>query len=275
MRWLAYFYLYCFIGWCMESAIVSISQRRLSNRGFMKGPFLPIYGFGAVAMAASGMWITNHTQLADSVWLHVGLVFLSGMVSATLLELAAGILIENVFKMKYWDYSGKFCNFKGYICLKSSVFWGFLTILLVFFIHEPIAAFVRELPAPLLTGAVGALSVLLLLDFLTSFKEAFDVQKFLAYQTKVQEEVEEIRSRLAEARRSLADTRENIMVRRGRLEELIREQEIRKDKLMEELGRRKELAKLGLRRLKNYPTAYSKRFGKTFSEWKETLKDKL
>ena len=49
-QWLLVFYLYCMLGWCFESTVVSVGQRRLVNRGFLRGPMLPIYGFGAVLM---------------------------------------------------------------------------------------------------------------------------------------------------------------------------------------------------------------------------------
>lgn len=49
-QWLLVFYLYCMLGWCFESTVVSVGQRRLVNRGFLRGPMLPIYGFGAVIL---------------------------------------------------------------------------------------------------------------------------------------------------------------------------------------------------------------------------------
>ena len=54
-QWLFFFYFYCFIGWCFESAYVSIKSRKLTNRGFMRGPFLPIYGSGAIMMLVVSM----------------------------------------------------------------------------------------------------------------------------------------------------------------------------------------------------------------------------
>lgn len=43
-QWLFFFYFYCFFGWCFESTYVSICQKKLVNRGFIRGPFLPLYG---------------------------------------------------------------------------------------------------------------------------------------------------------------------------------------------------------------------------------------
>ena len=50
IQWLFFFYFYCFFGWCFESTYVSIKSRKLVNRGFMRGPFLPLYGSGAIMM---------------------------------------------------------------------------------------------------------------------------------------------------------------------------------------------------------------------------------
>ena len=48
--WCAFFFIYCFFGWCFESSYVSLCERKPVNRGFLKGPMLPIYGFGALIM---------------------------------------------------------------------------------------------------------------------------------------------------------------------------------------------------------------------------------
>lgn len=250
-NWIAYFYAYCFMGWCIESAIVSVSQRKPVNRGFLKGPFLPIYGFGAITMIASCLWLPHDLQVE-----HIILVYIVGMIAATALELVAGILIENIFKVKYWDYSGKFCNFRGYICLKSSLFWGVLTVVLVFFVHTRVAALIDNVKFHWLMGIVGAVSAVMVIDIVTSFRDAFDVQKFLAYQTRIQAELAEIRSRLANAK-----------------EEGIAELEMRKDKLLEELGLYRQRARAGFTRLRNYPTAYSKKFGAAFTAWKDKRKE--
>ena len=49
-QWLTFFYIYCFLGWCYESTYCSIRDKKLTNRGFLHGPFLPIYGSGAIAL---------------------------------------------------------------------------------------------------------------------------------------------------------------------------------------------------------------------------------
>ena len=74
-QWLLVFYLYCMLGWCFESTVVSVGQRRLVNRGFLRGPMLPIYGFGArdpaacfaAVKAASGVAVSGEHDRGDCV----------------------------------------------------------------------------------------------------------------------------------------------------------------------------------------------------------------
>ncbi|MGI6182232.1 MAG: putative ABC transporter permease, partial [Agathobaculum sp.] len=59
-QWLLVFYAYCFLGWCFESTVVSVQQRRFVNRGFLRGPMLPIYGFGATILLHLSLPLHNH-----------------------------------------------------------------------------------------------------------------------------------------------------------------------------------------------------------------------
>ena len=135
-QWLLIFYTYCFFGWIFESTYVSCKTRRFVNRGFLRLPMLPLYGTGAVMM----LWVS--LPLKHNVFL----VYISGMIAATVLEYVTGWAMERLFKMKYWDYSNQRFNVKGYICLSSSIAWGFLTILLTEVIHRPIERYVLGLP---------------------------------------------------------------------------------------------------------------------------------
>ena len=82
------------------------------------------------------------------------LVYCSGVVAATLLEYVTGYIMERLFKVRYWDYSSQKFNLHGYICLTSSIAWGFLTIFMTEIIHRPIERFVLNLPP--ITGMVPA-----------------------------------------------------------------------------------------------------------------------
>lgn len=117
-QWLLFFFIYCFLGWCWESAYVSVRKRQWVNRGFLKGPFLPIYGSGALAVLVSTLPVRECPAL----------VYIFGLIGATLLELVTGICMENLFHVRYWDYSNQKFHYKGHICLSSSVAWGFFPL---------------------------------------------------------------------------------------------------------------------------------------------------
>ena len=133
-QWLAFFYLYCFFGWIFESAYVSFKERRPVNRGFLRLPLLPLYGFGAVMM----LWVS--LPVKDNLLL----VYFSGVIAATALEYITGYVMERLFRVRYWDYSNKRFQIHGYICLTSSLAWGGLTILMTEVIHQPVSRAVLD-----------------------------------------------------------------------------------------------------------------------------------
>ena len=113
-QWLLLFYFYCLCGWIWESCYVSCKQRQWVNRGFLHGPWLPIYGSGAILILFATL------PVKDSPW---GIA-LMGTLAATLLEYVTGAVMERIFRMRYWDYSDQPCNLHGYICLTSSLGWA-------------------------------------------------------------------------------------------------------------------------------------------------------
>ena len=155
IQWLFFFFFYSFFGWCFESTYVSLHEKRFVNRGFIRGPFLPLYGTGALMMLIVSMPFQDNLILT----------YVAGCVGATVLEYITGVLMETLFKVRYWDYSHKKFNFQGQICLESSLAWGFLTILMTRMIHKPIEAFALWLPSSVLTGVTMVVTVIFAADF--------------------------------------------------------------------------------------------------------------
>ena len=189
LQWMLIFYLYCFLGWCFESTVVSVQQRRFVNRGFLRGPMLPIYGFGA------------------TILLHVSLplygkpvaLFMASMLAATLFEYVVGVVMEKLFRVKYWDYSTHRFQFQGRICLQSSLCWGFLGLILARIIHPPIEKLAVTLPFPLLAVLVVLLTAAFISDVAVSVRAALDLAKLL-------EELDELRQQGTELRQALSET---------------------------------------------------------------------
>ncbi len=186
IQWLFFFYFYCFVGWCIESTYVSIHQKRLVNRGFMRGPFLPLYGSGGIMMLVVSMPFQEHLIL----------VYIAGCIGATILEYVTGATMEALFKVRYWDYSDKKFNFQGHICLGTSLAWGLLTILMTRLVHKPVEHLVLMIPATMLTIATLLLTVGIACDFALSFKAAMDLRDVLVMMEKAKEELVHIQKRL-------------------------------------------------------------------------------
>ncbi len=193
-QWVLLFYFYCFCGWLWESCFVSLRQHRWVNRGFLHGPLLPIYGTGAVLI----LFVT--LPVSSNLWL----VYLLGTAAATVLEYVTGAVMERLFRVRYWDYSSHRWNLHGYICLTSSVAWGFFAILLVRFIHPPAARLLADVPDFLVDPAAIVLTVVFTVDVVRSVQAALDLRETL---TRLTEENEELRrlARRAEVVSALAE----------------------------------------------------------------------
>lgn len=182
-----FFIIYCFIGWIWETLFVSLQHRKFVNRGFLHGPVIPIYGFGALAILFATM------PFKDNLFL----VFISGMVGASVLELGTGIAMEAIFGVRYWDYHNLPLNIKGYISLPSSIVWGLFSIVMVKVIHVPIEAKVlgmsqngREILSTFLISAMSmdvALSVRAALDLKELLKHISEMERVARVSRKIEE----------------------------------------------------------------------------------------
>ncbi len=217
-QWMLFFFIYCFLGWIFESTYVSVCEKRFVNRGFMRGPFLPLYGTGAILILFVSIPLQGHL-----VWM-----FLAGSAAATALEYVTGVCMEALFKVRYWDYSHKKIQYKGYICLSSSIAWGGLTIFLVKVIHRPIEQAVLSLNEEAAEIFVHVLTVAAAADFALAFKAALDLRDILVKMTAMKEEMEMIQEK---AEKILGNVQEDI---RRQVEEKLAQQ-----KKVLELGREK------------------------------------
>lgn len=226
IQWLFFFYFYCFFGWIFESTFVSVKSKHFVNRGFMRGPFLPIYGSGAIMMLVVSMPFQDN----------IILTYIAGCIGATALELVTGVAMESLFKVRYWDYSNQKFNYKGHICLSSTVAWGFLTILMTEFLHKGVEKIVFAIPGSVVTVLTVILSVYIVVDFTLSFKAAMDLRDILIALEKAREEMERIQKRLDVLIAVASDERElRKQERENRTEELMDELEERFSRIKERL----------------------------------------
>ena len=194
-QWVLLFFLYCFCGWVWESCYVSICKHHWVNRGFLQGPILPIYGSGAILILFVTLPVEDNLVL---VWIF-------GMLAATILEYVTGAVMERLFKVRYWDYSKQKIQLNGYICLSSSVAWGFFSILLVRYVHPPVGRLVEKVPGWIVDPLALLMVVVFTVDVVRSTQVALDFKEVLV---KLTEENEELR-RLAKRAEVIAAFKED------------------------------------------------------------------
>ena len=197
-QWVLYFFIYCFIGWIWETAYVSLKSGHFENRGFMNGPFLPIYGSGAIIMLFVSLPVKNS----------VILVFIFGSIAATLLELFTGMAMESLFHVRYWDYSYRKIQYKGHICLVSSIAWGFFSCLLVYFIHKPIEGLVLSIDEGIGQLIAIIVTICATADFATSFKTALGLKNMLITAEDIKKQIEKLERRAEIVEVFIADSAE-------------------------------------------------------------------
>lgn len=121
-----YFLIYSFGGWVVEVIFHAVALGKVVNRGFLNGPVCPVYGFGVLAVFAM-----INTLQSSGYQMSDGMIFLFGIILATIVELIAGWLLDVCFHARWWDYSDKPLNFHGYICLEFSIIWGLAIVFVV------------------------------------------------------------------------------------------------------------------------------------------------
>ena len=110
------FMTYAFLGWLMEVTLGLIQSKKFVNRGFLIGPYCPIYGFG-------GLLITFLLQkyVNDPI-----VLFFMALIICGILEYVTSYLMEKIFHARWWDYSNKKYNINGRVCLDTIIPFGLL-----------------------------------------------------------------------------------------------------------------------------------------------------
>lgn len=218
-EWLSFFYFYCIFGWCFESTYVSIKEKVPTNRGFLRGPWLPLYGSGAILV----LWLTLPFQKTPI------LVYVVGALGATVLEYVTGEAMVRLFKVRYWDYSDQRFQYKGHICLSSTIAWGFLSLLMVYVVHQPVEQFIFWLHEEVVSVLTFGITVCMAWDFSSAFRQAMDLRALLVQAEQICAELEqraEEKKRLLEATATFAKAavEESLEERRERLARKLEEE---------------------------------------------------
>ena len=169
-----WFLTYSMMGWLVESIYMSFCNHKITNRGFAKGPFCPIYGFGALTV-----FFVLRPYSDNSI-----LLFFLGSFLATTLEFLTALVMKRIFGEIWWDYHEKPFNYRGIFCLESSIAWGFYTLFLFMFLQNIVAAFVAMIPV----RAGRVIGNLILIGYIMDFSATIYRQKKENLQESMDEE---------------------------------------------------------------------------------------
>ena len=215
----AYFVIYSFLGWLLESIVRTICEKRMINTGFLIGPFCPIYGFGAIIMLLFLNGLRNN----------IILLFAISIIVLTLWEYIVGALLETLFHTKYWDYSDHKFNYKGRICLTNSIAWGILGVAFINYIHPFITQILSYVDFMYVAIIASIIALILLIDAIISIIKVKNIKSTL---DKIEEINEQIKQKLLELKDKEKVTANDTV------QNLINNLKARRDRTMKHLYRR-------------------------------------
>ncbi len=190
---ICYFAIYSFIGWCVEVVYTSYLSKKFINRGFLFGPFCPIYGYSIITVL---IILNNFVQTP--------LLFLIGAtIITTIIEYLTGVILETVFKTRWWDYSKRKFNLGGKICLKFSIYWGFALFFVYYFIHPYINLLTINLLQKTNFLFPTIFVIYLTIDTIFSIISAYGLRKIIIRINKLKEEYQNNLEEFAEKRNEI------------------------------------------------------------------------
>ena len=184
--WFLWLMIYSVIGWVYESTICSIGQRKLINRGFLNGPYCPIYGTGAVLVLLVLGRIQNPV-----------LLFFAGAVLTCSLEYLTSWLMEKLFHARWWDYSKRKFNIGGRVCLIGAVVFGAFSVVLILVLHPWVKSLTDRLTDTALTWICAILLVGIVSDLIVTVKGLLGTHAvFAEYAVLLQQKRRELSEKL-------------------------------------------------------------------------------
>ena len=159
---LLYFFTYSFLGWILETIFCVLTLGVFNKRGFLYGPVCPIYGFGAIILIESLKKIKTNTA---------GKFFIS-MIAFTIFEYVVSVVLESLFGLRWWYYTGEPFNFQGRISLAYSIAWGIIGTIFVEKIHpflkKQLEKLTIKIPHKVQVILLNVFLVIILIDFVMS-----------------------------------------------------------------------------------------------------------
>lgn len=193
------FIIYSIMGYFLEVTSILVGEKKLTlNRGFLIGPYLPIFGIGALIALYPLEKYENDLFV----------LFIASFLLCGILEYVTSYLMERLYGFRWWDYSKKKYNINGRICLKNLLFFGIVSVLLVKYVNPFVNNILESIDKDILFAGTMIIAVMFLLDVIVSMIIANQLKHKLVI-NKIMDSTKEIK---AEVKKTLENS--NIFIRR-------------------------------------------------------------
>ena len=159
LTYFSIFFIYSVIGWIVESTYVSIKEKKFVDRGFLIGPYCPIYGLGSLVII---FYIEQYKN-------NIITVFFLSVIICSILEYLTSYLMEKIFKARWWDYSNEKFNLNGRICGKNALLFGLGGIIILYLLNPLLNTIITPLNKNIFLIIIITCLIFFLTDTIVSF----------------------------------------------------------------------------------------------------------
>ncbi|MBU1019951.1 MAG: putative ABC transporter permease [Firmicutes bacterium] len=182
------FMLYAVIGWLWETPYVSFNEKKFINRGFLRGPYIPIYGSVCMTLILSMSLFESLNQNNPLIILFE--ILFVALVSA-IYEYVTSYVLEKVFKTRWWDYSTRKFNLNGRIALDYTILFGIGGYILWRFVNPVFTSLYDEISPNYMMGILGAFYTIFIIDNYLTFKDLFQLRNIIIKLDQLRDDVSE------------------------------------------------------------------------------------
>ena len=163
------FWIFSFFGWVLEVIVCSLHQKRVVNRGFLLGPYCPIYGCGGITMFF--LLPYRNSPLV---------CFTLALVMCSIIEYITSYLMEKIYKVRWWDYSHENFHINGRVCLRNSIAFGLLGMLCTSYIYPCMFGLLDKLNANAIIFASVSVFIITTIDIIISLNVMNGIKKTIS-----------------------------------------------------------------------------------------------
>ena len=218
LRYFLAFILYSFIGWSIEVFLTLIEKKKFVDRGFLIGPYCPIYGYGMLLIV---FLLRNYMD-------NPLVLFILAMVICLVLEYLTSYVMELIFKARWWDYSDKKFNINGRVCLEYAIFFGLGGCIVMYLVHPLVMNIISYFSDMVLLIGGIILLIVYIVDMIISLNTIFkvngvDFKDYVDNTEEISQRVREYLGKHSKMTRRLVNAFPNLRMKLKEIKNNIRE----------------------------------------------------